>query len=107
MTGSAATSEHAELGEAIRELVDIVARADRLGFCRWRVATALGASPHELALIEHIPAAHGPDTRSSSTTIRSSRNPYGAPTLSTQSIAQRNTSTVVLECGEGWPWRQH
>jgi len=53
MTGSAPTDEHAELGALASELIDIVTRAHRLGFCRWRVATALGASQHELALIEH------------------------------------------------------
>lgn len=55
MTGSAATADPAEVGQATRELVDIVTRAQRIGFCRWRVATALGAAPHQLALIEHIP----------------------------------------------------
>jgi len=55
MTGSATTADHAEVGQATRELVDIVTRAHRFGFCRWRVATALGASPHQLALIELIP----------------------------------------------------
>jgi len=54
MTGSATTADPAEVGQATRELVDVVTRAQRLGFCRWRVATALGASPHQLALIEHI-----------------------------------------------------
>jgi len=55
MTGSATTGDPAEVGQATRELVDIVARAQRLGFCRWRVATALGAAAHQLALIERIP----------------------------------------------------
>jgi hypothetical protein len=55
MTGSATTADHAEVGQATRERVDIVTRAQRLGFCRWRVATARGALPHQLALIEHIP----------------------------------------------------
>ena len=55
MTGSAATADPAEVGQATRELVDIVTRAQRLGFCRWRVATALGALPHQLALIQLIP----------------------------------------------------
>jgi len=39
------------------ELVGIVTRAHRLGFCRWRVATALEASQRELALIEEQIAA--------------------------------------------------
>ncbi len=40
-------------GEAPRaELVGIVTRAHRLGFSRWRVATALEALEGELALIE-------------------------------------------------------
>jgi len=34
------------------ELADIVLRAGRLGFAPWRVATALGVSPDELARIE-------------------------------------------------------
>jgi len=55
MTGAATTADHAEVDQATRELVDIVARAQRLGFCRWRVATALGAAPHQLALIQLIP----------------------------------------------------
>ncbi len=55
MTGSATTADPAEVGQATRELVDIVTRAQRLGFCRWRVATALGAAAHQLALIELIP----------------------------------------------------
>lgn len=42
----------AAAGHARTELVDIVKRSHRLGFCRWRVATALGASPCELALID-------------------------------------------------------
>jgi len=54
MTG-AATTDPAEVGQATRDLVDIVTRAQRLGFCRWRVATALGAAPHQLAVIELIP----------------------------------------------------
>ena len=54
MTGSH-HADPAEVGQATRELVDVVTRAQRLGFCRWRVATALGALPHQLALIEHIP----------------------------------------------------
>ena len=55
MTGSATTGDPADVGQATRELVDIVTRAQRLGFCRWRVATALGAAAHQLALIERIP----------------------------------------------------
>jgi len=55
MTGSATTANPAAVGQATRELVDIVTQAQRLGFCRWRVATALGASPHQLALIQLIP----------------------------------------------------
>ena len=55
MTGSATTGDPAEVGQATRELVDIVTRAQRLGFCRWRVATALGAAAHQLAIIERIP----------------------------------------------------
>ncbi|MBA3327200.1 MAG: hypothetical protein H0T43_02730 [Solirubrobacterales bacterium] len=55
MTGSATTADHAEVGQATRDLFDILTRAQRLGFCHWRVATALGTSPHELALIEHVP----------------------------------------------------
>ena len=55
MTGSATTADPAEVGQATRDLVDIVTRAQRLGFCRWRVATALGAAPHQLALIQLIP----------------------------------------------------
>lgn len=55
MTESATTADAAAVGQATRELVDIVTRAQRLGFCRWRVATALGALPHQLALIEHVP----------------------------------------------------
>jgi len=55
MTGSATTEDPAEVGQATRELVDIVTRAQRLGFCRWRVATALGAAAHQLAIIERIP----------------------------------------------------
>ena len=55
MTGSATTADHAEVDQSTRELLDIVTWAQRLGFCRWRVATALGASPHQLALIELIP----------------------------------------------------
>lgn len=34
------------------DLVGIVTDAHRRGFCRWRVATALGASEQELALID-------------------------------------------------------
>ncbi|MDP2710911.1 MAG: hypothetical protein Q8O56_06805 [Solirubrobacteraceae bacterium] len=41
------------------DLVDIVARSHQQGFCRWRVATALGASRHELALIDQQIAAAG------------------------------------------------
>ena len=55
MTGSATAADPAEVGQATRELIDIVTRAQRLGFCRWRVATALGAAAHQLALIERIP----------------------------------------------------
>jgi hypothetical protein len=42
------------------ELVHIILRADRLGFSRWRVATALGVSASGLAAIErrHPPGAH-------------------------------------------------
>ena len=36
----------------LEELAEIVLRAGRLGFCRTRVATALGISPDELAMIE-------------------------------------------------------
>jgi hypothetical protein len=39
------------------ELIAIVTHAHRLGFCRWRVATALQASRGELALIEEQIAA--------------------------------------------------
>ncbi len=66
MTASADTSTDAGIGapalgyhdgmtipaEARTELLDIVQRSHRLGFCRWRVATALRASPAELALID-------------------------------------------------------
>jgi len=55
MTGSATTAVPAAVGQVTRELVEIVTLAQRLGFCRWRVATALGAAPHQLALIELIP----------------------------------------------------
>ncbi|MBA3745999.1 MAG: hypothetical protein H0W96_00685 [Solirubrobacterales bacterium] len=54
MTGSAPTANHEEVSAATSELVDVVTRAYRLGFCRWRIATALDASRHELALIENI-----------------------------------------------------
>jgi anti-anti-sigma factor len=60
MTGSATTADPAEAGQAAHELVDIVTRAQRFGFCRLRVATALGASPHELALLELIPSRASP-----------------------------------------------
>lgn len=43
--------------EVRSELVEIVNRSHRLGFCRWRVATALGASQPELALIDAQTAA--------------------------------------------------
>ena len=36
----------------LEEIAEIVLRAGRLGFCRSRVATALGVSPDELAKIE-------------------------------------------------------
>jgi len=50
--------------QARAELVAIVKRSQRLGFCRWRVATALGASQHERALIDEQTAAEpGPDHR--------------------------------------------
>jgi len=52
-TASVPPAEPVQLGAGTSELVDVVIRAYRRGFCRWRVATALGASPHELALIEH------------------------------------------------------
>ncbi len=45
------------VAEARIELIDIVHRSHRLGFCRWRVATALRASPEELALIDEQTAA--------------------------------------------------
>ena len=54
MTGPATAADPAEVGQATHDLVDVVTRAQRLGFCRWRVATALGALPHQLALIELI-----------------------------------------------------
>ena len=38
------------------EIADIVLRAGRLGFPRWRVANALGVSPDELARIEQLDA---------------------------------------------------
>lgn len=73
MTVSAASSSDAGVGtpalgyddrvtiapaaQARTELIDIVHRSHRLGFCRWRVATALGASQHEFALIDDQTAA--------------------------------------------------
>ena len=36
------------------EVAEIVLRAGRLGLSRWRVATALGVSPDELARIEQL-----------------------------------------------------
>jgi len=73
MTGSATTANPAEVGQATRELVDIVTRAQRLGFCRWRVATALGAHRTNSRSASTSPAAHDPDIRSSSTSLSSSR----------------------------------
>ena len=60
MTGLATTADPAEVGQVTRDLVDIVTQAQRLGFCRWRVATALGAAPHQLALIAHLPGRASP-----------------------------------------------
>ncbi len=54
-TESVPPAEPVQLGAATSELVDIVTRAYQLGFCRWRVATALGVSAHDLELIERIP----------------------------------------------------
>jgi len=53
-------AEPVQVGAAASELVDIVARAYRVGFCRWRVATALGATARDLELIERIPGPPWP-----------------------------------------------
>ena len=59
-TASVPPAELVQGGPVTSELVDIVTRAYRLGFCRWRVATALGVAAHDLELIERIPARPWP-----------------------------------------------
>ncbi len=59
-TASVPPAEPVQLGAATSELVDIVTRAYRRGFCRWRVATALRVSAHDLELIERIPGPPWP-----------------------------------------------
>jgi hypothetical protein len=56
---TASDVDHNELAEhasrpdpAPEQIADIVLRAGRLGFPRWRVANALGVPPDELARIE-------------------------------------------------------
>lgn len=53
-------AEPVDVGAATSEVVDIVTRAYGLGFCRWRVATALGVSAHDLELIQRIPGRPWP-----------------------------------------------
>jgi len=59
-TASVPPVEQVQGSSATSELVDVVIGAYRRGFCHWRVATALGASAHELALIEHAPGRRWP-----------------------------------------------
>ncbi len=85
------------------ELVDIVNRSYRLGFCRWSVATALGASQHELALIDEQTAAEpGRDHRQELVDVgqlrqRPARSSRGQPTVSTRYARPRYAWTVVRD----------
>ena len=105
MTASATAPDHAEVDQSTRELLDIVTRAQRLGFCRWRVATALGASPHQLALIQLIAGSRvtlpSGARRHRSAHLRTLRC---AATLSTRSTPRGNPSTVAFDRTGGWPW---
>ena len=46
-------------GAPSRELIEFVLSAERRGFCRWRVATALGISAAGLAVIKHAAPTPG------------------------------------------------
>jgi len=61
--GRMRTTDDAYPGRDVsEELAAVVLRADQLGFCRWRVATALGISASGLAAIEQHAGLTGSDS---------------------------------------------
>lgn len=49
---SSTRERHGTCDPPSEDLVAVIARADRLGFSRWRVATALGLGATQLTMIE-------------------------------------------------------
>ncbi len=61
--GRMRTTDDASPGRDVsEELAAVVLRADQLGFCRWRVARALGISASGLAGIEQHAGLTGSDS---------------------------------------------
>lgn len=68
------TTDHgAEHAVSSQDVVDVVVRAEALGFCRWCVATALGMSAWEFEAIEWRAKPPGSDRVHCSRTQRPPR----------------------------------